>query len=127
VVRAADAERREEEVSDLDRTLEALSDPTRRGVVELLKKRPRRAGELSEALGMSAPAMSRHLRVLRETGLVEEDHAGEDARVRTYRLRHQPFAALRKWLEEVESFWTNQLDAFAKHAEKTRGRAKMRQ
>jgi DNA-binding transcriptional ArsR family regulator len=114
-------------MSDLDRTLEALSDPTRRGVVELLKKRPRRAGELSEALGMSAPAMSRHLRMLRETGLVEEDHAGEDARVRTYRLRHEPFRALRKWLEEVESFWTNQLDAFAKHAEKTRGRAKMRQ
>jgi DNA-binding transcriptional ArsR family regulator len=108
-------------VSALDRTLGALSDPTRRGVVELLRKRPRRAGELADALAMSPPAMSRHLRVLRQSGIVEEDHAGEDARVRTYRLRHEPFRALRKWIEEVEAFWANELDAFKAHAERTRG------
>ena len=55
-------------MSDLDRTLAALADPTRRGVVELLRKKPRRAGELAEWFGLSPPAMSRHLRVLRTTG-----------------------------------------------------------
>jgi DNA-binding transcriptional ArsR family regulator len=108
-------------MNDLDCTLAALSDPTRRGVIELLRKRPRRAGELAERLAMSPPAMSRHLRVLRTHGLVEEDHAGEDARVRVYRLRHEPFRALRRWLDEVEAFWAGELEAFARHAEGTRG------
>jgi DNA-binding transcriptional ArsR family regulator len=105
---------------ELDRTLTALSDPTRRGVIELLRKRPRRAGELAAALRVSPPAMSRHLRVLRTGGLVEEEHAGEDARVRIYRLRQQRFRELRRWLDEVETFWAGQLDAFRKHAERTR-------
>jgi DNA-binding transcriptional ArsR family regulator len=105
----------------LDKTLVALADPTRRGVVDLLRKRPRRAGELAEELDMSAPAMSRHLRVLRTTGLVEETSPDEDARVRVYRLRPEPFAALRSWLDEVESFWGDQLGAFKAHVEKKRG------
>jgi DNA-binding transcriptional ArsR family regulator len=113
-------------MSDLDRTLAALSDPTRRGVVEMLRKRPRRAGELAEAFDMSPPAMSRHLRVLRTHGIVEEDHAGDDARVRVYRLRHEPFRALRRWLDDVEAFWSRELDAFAEHAERTRGAARSR-
>ncbi len=104
-------------MSDLDRTLTALADPTRRGVVELLRKRPRRAGELAASLGLSPPAMSRHLRVLRTTGLVGETSLGDDARVRMYRLRPAPFNALRHWLDEVESFWSLELDAFGKHAE----------
>jgi DNA-binding transcriptional ArsR family regulator len=105
----------------LDRTLLALADPTRRGVVDLLRRKPRRAGELAEALAMSPPAMSRHLRVLRATGLVEEDVLAEDARVRVYRLRPEPFAALRAWLDEVESFWGEQLGSFKDHVEKRRG------
>ncbi|MFT3773295.1 MAG: metalloregulator ArsR/SmtB family transcription factor [Minicystis sp.] len=105
---------------DVDQTLAALADPTRRRVVDLLRERPRRAGELSEALSMSPPALSRHLRVLRTGGLVEEDHAGEDARVRIYRLRPEPFSALRRWVEDVESFWTGQLASFKAHAERTR-------
>ena len=110
---------------DLDRTFAALADPTRRRVVELLRKRPRRAGELAAAFGMSPPAMSRHLRVLRRTSLVEEDSLEEDARVRVYRLRPERFAALRGWLQEVEAFWGEQLGAFKAHAERTRksGRA----
>ena len=108
-------------MSDLDRTFAALADPTRRGVVELLRRRPRRAGELAEEFGLSAPAMSRHLRVLRGTGLVEEQHGGEDARVRVYRLRQQPFSELQRWLNEVETFWGLQLGSFKAHAEK-RGR-----
>jgi len=109
-------------MSELDRTLFALSDPTRRGVVDLLRRKPRRAGELAEALAMSPPAMSRHLRVLRQSGLVEEDHEGDDARVRTYRLRQRPFRALRRWVEDVEAFWASELDAFREHAERTRGK-----
>jgi DNA-binding transcriptional ArsR family regulator len=108
----------------LDNTFAALADPTRRGVVDLLRKRPRRAGELAEACHMSAPAMSRHLRVLRKSGLVEEDSAEEDARVRVYRLRQEPFSALRGWLDEVEAFWTAELDAFKAHAERTRPKVK---
>jgi DNA-binding transcriptional ArsR family regulator len=107
-------------VNDLDRTLAALADPTRRQVVELLRERPRRAGELAAAAEMSSPAMSRHLRVLRARGLVEEERAGHDARVRVYRLRPEPFVALHEWLDQVQAFWSDQLDAFKAHAERTR-------
>jgi DNA-binding transcriptional ArsR family regulator len=113
-------------MTEIDRTLAALADPTRRSVVELLRRKPRRAGEIAEALAMSPPAMSRHLRVLRASGLVDETHDGEDARVRVYRLRHEPFDALRKWVEEVEAFWSNQLASFKSHAERTRGVPKAR-
>lgn len=106
----------------VDEAFTALADPTRRGVVELLRKKPRRAGELAELFAMSAPAMSRHLRVLRESGLVvEESHEG-DARVRVYTLRPEPFSALRAWLDDVEAFWGGQLAAFKAHAEKRRKR-----
>jgi DNA-binding transcriptional ArsR family regulator len=106
-------------MSALDGTLAALADPTRRAVIDLLRQRPRRAGELAAALSMSAPAMSRHLRVLRQEGLVEEDHQGDDARVRVYRLRPERFAELRGWVAEVESFWSAQLGAFKAHVEGT--------
>ena len=109
-------------MSDLDRTFAALADPTRRNVVELLRKKPRRAGELAASLEMSPSAMSRHLRALRTTGLVEEDHRGEDARVRVYRLRPEPFHSLRRWLDDVELFWTRELQSFKRHAERTRGK-----
>jgi DNA-binding transcriptional ArsR family regulator len=107
---------------ELDRTFAALADPTRRGVVDLLRKKPRRAGELAAALGTTAPAMSRHLRVLRRTGLVREESLEEDARVRVYELLPDRFASLRSWVEEVEELWVNQLDSFKAHAERTRRR-----
>jgi DNA-binding transcriptional ArsR family regulator len=103
---------------DLDATLAALADPTRRGVVELLRARPRRAGELARAFHVSPPAMSRHLRVLRTRGLVEEERGGDDGRVRVYRLRREPFDALRDWVEEVEAFWGDQLESFRGHVER---------
>ena len=106
----------------LDDTLSALADPTRRRVVDLLRKRPRRAGELAAAFKVSAPAMSRHLRVLRTRGLVEEERVEDDARVRVYRLRKEPFRDLQAWLAEVETFWADQLRAFKAHAERPRGR-----
>jgi DNA-binding transcriptional ArsR family regulator len=107
--------------SRLDETLAALADPTRRHVVDLLRRRPRRAGELAEASRVSAPAMSRHLRVLRKRGLVEEQRDEQDARARVYRLCPKPFADLQAWLAEIESFWTDQLGAFKAHAESRPG------
>jgi DNA-binding transcriptional ArsR family regulator len=107
--------------SNVDRTLAALADPTRRAVVDLLRKQPLRASDLADALSLSRPGMSRHLRVLRQTGLVDEDSLEDDARVRMYRLLPRPFAQLRDWLDEVEAFWGDQLDAFKAHAERRRG------
>ncbi len=103
---------------DVDATLAALSDPTRREVVELLRQGPRRSGELAAATRSSPPAMSRHLRVLREVGLVEAALADDDARLRLYRLRPQPFADLRAGLDQVQAFWDEQLGAFKAHAER---------
>jgi DNA-binding transcriptional ArsR family regulator len=104
--------------ADLDGTFAALADPTRRRVVEILRERPQRAGELAAAFEMSAPAMSRHLRVLRQTGLVAEDGLDDDARVRVYRLRPERFSALREWLDEVEGYWGDQLAALKAHVER---------
>ena len=84
----------------------------------MLRKRPRRAGELAAALSISPAAMSRHLRVLRKSGLVAEDALEEDARVRVYRLRPERFAGLRHWLEEVEASWAAELEAFKEHVER---------
>ena len=102
----------------IDATLSALADPQRREVVDLLSQRPHAAGELAGAVGISAPAMSRHLRALRLGGLVEERHDGLDARVRIYSLRPEPMADLKKWLEEAEALWSRQLLALKAHIEK---------
>ena len=108
----------------LDATFAALSDATRVAVVGLLSKEPRRAGELAEALEMTPAAMSRHLRVLRRSGLIGEEGIDEDARVRVYHLRKEPFDRVRNWLEDVEAFWGGQLAAFQTHVEKRRRRPK---
>jgi DNA-binding transcriptional ArsR family regulator len=105
---------------ELDGFLLALADPTRRGVVELLRRRPHRAGELAAAFRMPAPAMSRHLRVLRVHGLIEDARVEHDARVRLFQLRREPFAALARWLAEIEAAWSSQLAAFKAHAERRR-------
>ena len=101
----------------IDRTFSALADPHRRQVVELLRERPHRAGELAEAVGLSPPAMSRHLKTLRESRLVEETPAEFDTRVRIYRLRPQPMAHLKAWIEETERLWTGQLSALKTYLE----------
>lgn len=108
--------------TDLDQVFAALADPTRRRVIDLLREKPRRAGELASAFDMSPPAMSRHLRVLRTRGLVDEERAEHDARVRVFRLRHEPFRELQGWLDRVEAYWTDQLDAFKHYAEDKSGR-----
>jgi DNA-binding transcriptional ArsR family regulator len=88
--------------------------------VDLLRERPRRAGELAEAAKISFPLMSRHLKRLRESGLVEEDRDEFDSRVRIYRLRPQPMADLKLWLEETDALWGRQLAAFKAHVQKSR-------
>ncbi|HUZ62230.1 MAG TPA: metalloregulator ArsR/SmtB family transcription factor [Acetobacteraceae bacterium] len=104
----------------LDRTLAALADPHRRRVIELLREQPRRAGELAEAVGLNPPALSRHLRVLKTSGLIEEAHPAFDARVRIYSLRPEPMADLKAWLEQSERLWATQLAAFKTHLERAR-------
>jgi DNA-binding transcriptional ArsR family regulator len=104
----------------IDATLAALADPHRRRAVELLGQRPCRAGELAEALGLPAPAMSRHLRELKQSGLVEETHPPFDARVRIYALKDGAMADLKKWIADTERLWADQLASFKAHVEKKR-------
>ena len=101
----------------IDRTLAALADPVRRRAVELLGQRPHSAGELAAALDLAPPAMSRHLRALKEGGLVEDGHPHFDARIRIYSLKHGATDELKRWLAETEALWTHQLDAFKRHVE----------
>jgi DNA-binding transcriptional ArsR family regulator len=105
----------------IDRTLQALAEPTRRAVVGLLRHGPQRAGDIAAALEMSRQAMSRHLRVLRQAGLIREigaDDPGDDARARTYQLDAQPIAALHDWLGDVREFWSAQMQSFKARAER---------
>ncbi|MBX3184658.1 MAG: winged helix-turn-helix transcriptional regulator [Polyangiaceae bacterium] len=106
--------------ASIDATFFALSDPTRRAVIGILSKGPQRPSEMADALTVSRPAISRHLKVLREAGLVVERVQEADTRVREYTLRRKPFGDLRRWLDEVECFWGDQLDAFKAHAERSR-------
>lgn len=104
----------------VDETLAALADPARRRVIELLGERPRRAGELADALKVPAPAMSRHLRALKQSGLVEETHPPFDARVRVYALKVGAMTDLKKWIADTERLWSDQLVSFKAHVEKKR-------
>ena len=104
--------------SRIDKTFAALADPHRRHAVELLGERPRRAGELAEALGLPAPAMSRHLRQLKQSGLIEETHPEFDARVRIDALKDGAMTELKRWLADTEAMWTAQLASFKVHVEK---------
>jgi DNA-binding transcriptional ArsR family regulator len=102
------------------RALAALADPTRRAVVELLRGGPKRAGELADSLGIAPPSLSRHLRVLRNTGLIVDEEPAHDARIRLYRLQPDSFAPLRDWLGDVTAMWSDQLNALKAHAERGR-------
>ena len=123
-VNAAAKNAKKNAAARVDDTLAALADPTRRAVIELLRRGPKRAGELADALAISAPTLSRHMRVLRRSGLVADEEPEHDARVRLYSLQPQAFASLRDWLDEVEAFWSDQLAAFKAHAEQPRRRGR---
>jgi DNA-binding transcriptional ArsR family regulator len=105
----------------VDRIFAALADPQRRRAVELLGQRPRRAGELAGALDLPAPALSRHLRIMKAAGLVEESHPEFDARVRIYALKDGAMTELKEWLSATERMWTTELGAFKAHVEKKKG------
>jgi DNA-binding transcriptional ArsR family regulator len=94
-----------------------LADPTRRRVVELLAQEPRRAGDLAVEVGTSPQAMSNHLRVLLDAGVVADGRLAEDARARVFRLRPQSFTALQAWLDQVQAEWRVQLGSFKRHVE----------
>jgi DNA-binding transcriptional ArsR family regulator len=104
---------------DLDGAFAALADPTRRAVIRALLRKPLRAGELAERVEMSPPALSRHLRVLRQAGLIIEEGLGGDARVRVYTVDVNAFAPVREWIDQMEDIWHEQLQAFKEHAERT--------
>jgi DNA-binding transcriptional ArsR family regulator len=96
-------------------TFEALADPTRRRILDLLRERPRLVGELVDTLKMSQPGVSKHLRVLREAGLV---NVRQDAQRRWYELRPEPLMELDMWLESYRHLWHERMDRLDEYLQK---------
>ena len=101
--------------TDVTAVFGALADPARLRIVQLLGDEPRRAGELAAAVGVSAPAMSRHLRVLLAAGVVTDERRAEDARLRYFRIRPQSMLAVQAWLDQLQANWTEQLASYQQH------------
>jgi DNA-binding transcriptional ArsR family regulator len=93
-------------------TFDVLAEPRRRDILDLLRVRERSVGELVEGVSLSQPGVSKHLRVLREAGLVE---VRVDAQRRWYRVRAEPLAEIDAWLAPYRRFWTRRLDALERH------------
>lgn len=100
--------------------IDALSDPTRRAVVELLVREPHRAGDLASATGVSRSQMSKHLRVLLEAGVAFDERPSGDARARVFHLRPEALDPVRGWLESLQTEWDRRLGSFKRHVEKGR-------
>jgi DNA-binding transcriptional ArsR family regulator len=96
-------------------TFEVLAEPRRREILDLLRAGERPVGELVEALELSQPAVSKHLKVLRDAGLVE---VRQDAQRRWYRLRPAPLAEIDAWLEPYRDLWRGRLDALEAHLDR---------
>lgn len=96
--------------------LEAIAQPTRRRILDAIRGGERSVGELVERVGMHQPGVSRHLRVLRDAGLVE---VRRDAQRRLYRLRPAPLKELDEWLEPYRAEWSDRLDSLERHLERT--------
>lgn len=92
----------------------ALADPHRRQILDLLRTRERAVGDLVDLLGLSQPGVSKHLRTLREAGLVTVRH---DAQRRWYGLRPEPLGEIDAWLAPYRAFWSERLDALERHLE----------
>lgn len=101
----------------MDAVLHALSDGSRRTVLEVLRTGPATAGELADRLPIARPGVSRHLRVLREAGLVE---FRQEAQFRLYSLSPEPLAQVDEWLDHYRSLWEQRMDAL--HTEVARGK-----
>jgi len=102
-------------VGEVSSSFEVLAEPTRRRILDLLLVRPRLVGELTEALGLSQPGTSKHLRVLREAGLVR---VRAEAQRRWYELRPEPLVELDAWLAPYRRLWEHHLDALERHLDK---------
>lgn len=94
--------------------IEVLAEPNRRRILDLLKDGERPVGELAERLGLAQPTVSKHLRTLRDAGLVE---VRVDAQRRLYRIRPEPLADLDAWLAPYRKLWTASLDRLERHLE----------
>lgn len=92
--------------------LEVIAEPTRRRILDAVRERERSVSELVAHVGMHQPGVSRHLKVLREAGLVE---VRGDAQRRLYRLRAEPLRELDAWLEPYRAEWAGRLDALERH------------
>ncbi|MEO3937205.1 metalloregulator ArsR/SmtB family transcription factor [Dermatophilaceae bacterium Soc4.6] len=101
----------------MDAVMQALADPSRRTVLGILRDHPATAGELADALPIARPGVSRHLRVLREAGLVE---VRQESQRRIYSLRPEPLVELDEWLEAYRVLWERRLGAL--HTEIARGK-----
>ena len=101
----------------MDSVLQALADGHRRTLLAILRDHPATAGALAEALPIARPGVSRHLRVLRESGLVDVRQEGQR---RIYSLRPEPLAEVDAWLEDYRALWHSRLDAL--HTEISRGK-----
>jgi DNA-binding transcriptional ArsR family regulator len=99
-------------------TFTVLAEPARRRILDLLLERPRPVGELVDQLGLTQPGTSKHLRVLREAGLVV---VTPEAQKRVYALNPEPLAELDEWLEPYRRLWSGRLDALERHLDSTRG------
>jgi DNA-binding transcriptional ArsR family regulator len=97
--------------------LQVLAEPRRTAILELLRDGERPVSELVELLQLSQPAVSKHLRVLRDAGLVE---ARVDAQRRLYRIRPEPLAELDDWLTPYRKLWTTHLDRLEEHLRQRR-------
>jgi DNA-binding transcriptional ArsR family regulator len=93
-------------------TFAVVAEPTRRRILDLLRDRARSVGELVDQLGLSQPGVSKHLRVLREAGLVG---VRRDAQRRWYELRSEPLTEIDDWLEPYRRLWSGHLDALERH------------
>jgi DNA-binding transcriptional ArsR family regulator len=101
--------------TDMDSLFATIAEPNRRAILGLLLTADRSVGELEQELRLSQPAVSKHLRVLREAGFVEYR---VDAQRRLYRLRHEPLMELDEWLEPYREFWSRHLDALERHLDR---------
>lgn len=91
---------------------EVIAEPRRRQILDLLRERERPVGELVEVLGLSQPGVSKHLRVLRDAGLVD---VTADAQRRLYRIRPEPLQEIDEWLMPYRVAWRDRLDALERH------------
>jgi DNA-binding transcriptional ArsR family regulator len=96
-------------------TFELVADPTRRTILDLLREGERSVGELVERIGLSQPGVSKHLRALREAGLVD---VRPDAQRRLYRLEPEQLGEIDAWIRPYREFWAGRLDALEEHLDR---------